>query len=124
LSDHVVGKVGVLLAHDWGIVGKSGHELQRILTGSLSEILVLDHGDAELNEAIEERLEHLGRDFSKIDERDESLGEEISIARVFDGWQDVEDLADERVVLGLRLLGDGAEEGCKGLDGRNPDLSR
>ena len=118
MGDHVVGEVGILLAHERSVIGERGHEFQGVLSGRLSQILVLNNGDAELDEAVEQRLEHLGRDFSKIDERDEGLGEELCIARVLNGWQNVENLSDERVVLGLGLLGDGAKEGREGFNRR------
>lgn len=45
------------------------------------------------------------------------------VVRFFEGWEDVEDFGDERVVFRLCLLGDRVEEGREGLNASQFDLS-
>lgn len=75
----------------------------------------------ELDEVLEERLEHFGSSLGKIDEGNKGLAEVVGVLRVLDGWEDVEDVGDEVVVFGLGLFAEGPEEGGKSLHGGKAD---
>lgn len=122
LSDHVVGEVSVLLAHLRRIVCECGHELQSILSCGLPKFFILNNRDTELNKAVEQRLEHLWCHLREVNKRDECLGKELRISRILDRRQNVEDLWNKRVVFGLCLSCNRAEERCESLYSSNTNL--
>lgn len=122
LGDHVVGVCRVLSAHRRGVVGECSHQLEGVLSADIVESLVLDNRDAELNEVGEQGLEHLGGALGEIDKGDQSLAEVFGVLGLLDGRENVENIRDQLIELGLdRSLVD-SEEGAKGVHGGESDL--
>jgi hypothetical protein len=66
LSDHVLGKRWVLLAHGGGGVGESAHQLKSLLSCRIAQFFFLDDADAKFDQVVEESFEHPRSGFGQI----------------------------------------------------------